>query len=188
MGLLSEGINEVIATTSGNAAPMGIIWRDGAAKMVIYRGSHTADRVREGGWLVGNFTHDPVMYVRTAFEDLPPEYFVSEEVQGLAVERLAGSEAWAAFSARVARETREALMVELEPLEEHIISPRIHPVNRGFNSVIEAAVHATRYIRDHDPALRDLIRHHAVVVRRCGGKRELEALSMLEGFLAAQVP
>ncbi|HNI42158.1 MAG TPA: DUF447 domain-containing protein, partial [Methanoregulaceae archaeon] len=34
MGLLREGINEVIATTCRNAAPMGIIYRNGVARMV----------------------------------------------------------------------------------------------------------------------------------------------------------
>jgi len=56
-------------------------------------------------------------------------------------------------------------------------------VNRGFASVIEATVHATRYLRTHDPKLRELIDHHAGLVRRCGGQREQEALGMLEGYL-----
>ncbi|MDD1713281.1 MAG: DUF447 family protein, partial [Methanoregulaceae archaeon] len=49
MGLLREGINEVIATTRGNAAPMGIIFREGKITMMVFRGSHTAARLSSDG-------------------------------------------------------------------------------------------------------------------------------------------
>ena len=45
MGLLKPGINEVIATTEFNAAPMGIIFREGVARMVVFSGSHTAKNI-----------------------------------------------------------------------------------------------------------------------------------------------
>ena len=41
MGLLREGINEVIATTTVNAAPMGVILRNGRYTLVAFLGSHT---------------------------------------------------------------------------------------------------------------------------------------------------
>jgi hypothetical protein len=56
-------------------------------------------------------------------------------------------------------------------------------VNRGYNSVIEAAVHGTRYLWNKDPELRRLIDHHRGLIRRCGGPGELEALELLEGYL-----
>ncbi|MGE5831376.1 MAG: DUF447 domain-containing protein, partial [Methanomicrobiales archaeon] len=64
MGLLREGINEVIATTWNNAAPMGIIFRDGEYRMVLFRGSHTAMNIERWGWVVANIVHDPVLWVR----------------------------------------------------------------------------------------------------------------------------
>jgi len=72
MGLLREGINEVIATTRGNAAPMGIIVREGKLTMVVFRESHTAARLSSDGWVVANFLFDPVVYVKTAFDDRLP--------------------------------------------------------------------------------------------------------------------
>jgi len=42
--------------------------------------------VTAGWWR--NFVFDPVLYVRTAFEDLPQEAFVREEIDGLLVSRL----------------------------------------------------------------------------------------------------
>jgi len=58
---LKDGINEVIATTACNAAPMGIHYRDGEANMVLFCGSHTAQNVERDGWVVANFIHDPVL-------------------------------------------------------------------------------------------------------------------------------
>ncbi|NYT06923.1 MAG: DUF447 family protein [Methanomicrobiales archaeon] len=183
MGLLRDGINEVIATTRQNAAPMGIICRHGEARMVVFRGSHTAARIEEEGWVVANFIFDPVLYVRTAFEDLPPDLFISERAGELPVERLAGAEAWAAYATLIERKTDEALVVKLSLLREEIVAPVMHPVNRGFNSIIEATVHATRVVRSGDESLQQLIRHHARLVHRCGGERELEALGLLFGYL-----
>ena len=61
MGLLTEGINEVIATTRFNAAPMGIISRGGELRMMLFHGSHTAANIERDGWVVANFVYDPVL-------------------------------------------------------------------------------------------------------------------------------
>lgn len=185
MGLLQEGINEVIATTWSNAAPMGIILRDGVYRMVLFRGSHTAMNVERWGWVVANIVHDPVLFVRTAFDDLPQSAFVEEEVEGFLVHRLPGAEAWIAFDAAVQHRARESMTVSLSPMKEVLLSPLVHPVNRGYNSVIEAAIHGTRYLWNKDPELSKLIEHHRGIIRRCGGPRELEALRMLDQFLGS---
>jgi hypothetical protein len=184
MGLLSEGINEVIATTFANAAPMGIIHRGGEVpRMVLFRGSHTARNVERYGWIVANLTHDPILWVRTAFEDLPPEYFADITFNCRPMYRLRDCEAWIAFAAEVEKETAERLTVRLSPLTEEVRSPLPRFVNRGFNSVIEATVHATRYVLFKDPELLKLVDHHERIVRRCGGKREVEAMELLMDFI-----
>jgi hypothetical protein len=179
VGLLKEGINEVIATTAGNAAPMGIICRNGAYRLVAFKGSHTAANIRSHGWIVANFVYDPVLYVKTAFEDLGSEWFLEKNAGGTRVCCLAGAEAWVAFVAKIERETSEALIVDLDVLHEQVEGLKLHPVNRGFNSIIEATVHATRYVRTRDPVMADLIQHHTSLVRKCGGNREQEALDIL---------
>ncbi len=184
MGLLREGINEVIATTEWNAAPMGIICRDQSMRMVVFHGSHTAANIARTGWVVANFIFDPVIYVQTAFSDLDREQFISERVGDLWVQRLSDAEAWAAFSAEVIRETNEALLVDLTQLYEQMLTCAVHPVNRGFSSIIEATIHATRYLRNKDPALMGLIKHHASLVHRCGGAREQKALDMIWEYLS----
>ncbi len=187
--LLQEGINEVIVTTHYNAAPIGIINRKGRLTMVLFHGSPTEENVRRDGWMVANFIFDPLIYVKTAFEDLPEDknHFVEETIgesidgnrDSLTVHRLEGAEAWGAYHCTVERSTNEALIVSLTPLKEEIIDLRLHPVNRGFASVIEATVHATRYVRNKDPRLRELIEHHAGLVRKCGGERDVEAIEYL---------
>jgi hypothetical protein len=183
MGLLKTGINEVIATTSFNAAPIGIHYREGRAGMVLFTGTHTARNIERDGWVVANFTHDPILYVKTAFEDLPREFFSEEIVIRKKMHRLSVTDAWAAYSVTVERKTDDAMVVSLNPEKEIIQEVSIHPVNRGFNSIIDATVHATRYRETQDPELKKLIDYHRGIVKKCGGKRELEALGMLMKYI-----
>ena len=179
LGLLKGGINEVIATTAFNAAPMGIHFREGKATIVLFRGSHTAENIGRDGWVVANFVHDPLLYVQTAFEDLPQEAFVEEPVSGKTMHRIAGADGWAAFLTTVEHMTSETMVVRLTLVKEIIEEIALHPVNRGFNSIIDATVHATRYAITRDPELKKVIDYHAGIVRKCGGKKELEALDLL---------
>ena len=183
MGLLKSGINEVIATTRFNAAPMGIHFREGNASMVLFCGSNTAENIEREGWVVANFVQDPVLYVRTAFEDLPRNLFIEEPVSTKTIMRLAGADAWAAFTATIVRRTNESMIVRLTLEKEIIEEVAVYPVNRGFNSLIEATVHATRYTANKDPVLKRLIDYHVGIVRKCGGKRELEALELLKKYM-----
>ena len=179
MGLLKPGINEVIATTTGNAAPIGIHFRDNRIYMILFKGSHTFENIQRDGWVVANFVQDPIMYVRTAFEDLPPESFVDETIGDLTMQRLTGADAWAAFTTSIERTTPESIIVALFLRKEIIEDLVFHPVNRGFGNLIDATVHATRYVEKRDPALKQLIDYHAGIIRKCGGKRELAALDLL---------
>jgi len=183
MGLIKGGINEVIATTAFNAAPIGIHYRDKAASMILFAGSHTAENVERDGWVIANLIHDPVLYVRTAFEDLPRDAFVEEPVAGKTMYRLAGAEAWVAFTATVERRTHEAMMVRLTQEKEIIEEVAVYPVNRGFNSIIDATVHATRYRENRDPELKEFIDYHTGIIRKCGGKKELAALDLLIHYI-----
>lgn len=183
MGLLGEGINEIIATTRNNAAPIGIIVKGDSARMVLFHGTHTLENIRRDGWVVANIVHDPVIYVRTAFDDLPVEYFCSETAGDMEVQRLKDASAWIAFKAEIERESGEAAVVRLTEVKEEVLGERLYPVNRGFNSIIEATVHGTRFAMNRDPRLGDLIDHHASLVRRCGGDREREALELLLGYI-----
>jgi hypothetical protein len=183
VGLLKGGINEVIATTAFNAAPLGIHYRDKKYHAVLFLGSHTAQNIARDGWVVANIVHDPVLYVKTAFEDLPKGQFTEEPVNGRIMHRLAGADGWAAFSATVDHRTAEAMTVSLNLEKELIEEVALYPVNRGFNSLIDATVHATRYKITRDTELKRHIEYHGSIVRKCGGKKELEALELLMGYI-----
>jgi len=184
MGILKSGINEVIATTRHNAAPMGIHVRNKKTTVILFKGSHTADNVQKDGWIVANFIHDPVLYVRTAFDDLPDEMFIEEPVGGTTMQRLKGADAWAAFTATIDHESPEAIVGVLTLQKEVIREPLIHPINRGFGSIIDATVHATRYLKTRDGNLKNLIEYHVGIIRKCGGNQELAALALLLEYIA----
>ena len=184
MGILTEGINEIIATTSLNAAPIGIRYEHGTCSMILFAGSHTAANVERDGWIVANFIFDPVLYVRTAFEDLDPGAFCEEIINGRTMCRLRDAEAWVAFDASIEKKSAEAMKVRLVPEKEFLGNVRLHPVNRGFNSIIDATVHATRYKVSRDPGLKSLIDYHVGIIRKCGGPKEHEALEILMKYIA----
>jgi hypothetical protein len=183
VGLLKEGINEVIATTIGNAAPIGVHFREGKTSMVLFLGSHTAANIEREGRVVANIIHDPVMYVKTAFEDLPAPSFTEEPVIGGIVHRLSAADAWAAFTTRIEHKSPETMVISLTLEKEIIEQAGVYPVNRGFNSIIDATVHATRYVMTRDPDLKKIIDYHSSLVQKCGGNRELEALGLLLDYI-----
>lgn len=183
--IFHEGINEVIATTLFNAAPMGIIRKGDSFSMIIFKTSHTANNVIRDGWIVANITNDPILFVTTAFEDLPDSCFIPDTTQGYTIHRLQGDYSWVVFQASVENETPDRIFVALTPVRAEIDQTYPSPVNRGLSNIIEATVHGTRFLLTHDPHFADLIRHHASLVLRCGGPKEKKALTLLYSYLNA---
>ncbi|WP_181391624.1 DUF447 domain-containing protein [Methanospirillum lacunae] len=181
---MQEGINEIIATVGLHAAPIGVICRDNRIMMAVFRTSHTASLIEESGLVVANIMHDPVFFVRAAFSDLSPEEFIEMNVAGRPVYRISSSLSWVVYRATIDQKTEQKLLISLEPIETKLAQSDLVPINRGRNSIIEAAVHGTRYILTRDPVLKQMIDHHVSLVKRCGGKRDLEALCLLEKFIA----
>jgi uncharacterized protein len=186
--LFTEGINEVIVTTSHNAAPMGIIRKNDSLSMIVFRTSHTADHIIHDGWVVAHITHDPVLFVKTAFQDLPEEFFIRETAGGLAIYRLKDIKNWIACRASVLNSTPEKIFVHLDPFYSEIVPTLPKPIHRGLNNIIEATVHGTRFILNRDPALYDLMCHHGELVMRCGGEPEKKALQLLYGYINELIP
>lgn len=181
MGLLGEGITEVIAVTKDNAAPMGIIVKPGMApRMILYKGSKTVENILATGWVTANFVSDCYLYPLYAFSDVPPEELKQVFAGGVLMQRLLHADAWMAFLTTVLHETSTTYYIDLLPVAAEYIREEPHPVNRGFNSVIDATVHATRYVRENDEQLRALIGYHLEVIAKCGGPREREAGAFLK--------
>ncbi|MDO5844542.1 MAG: DUF447 family protein [Methanocorpusculum sp.] len=182
MGLLSEGITEIIAVTKDNAAPIGIISKSGQTtpKMILFKGSKTAENVKKYGWVTANFVSDCYLYPQYAFSDAEISDLREVAVGRHKMQILNSADAWMAFEAKILNETENTYFVSLEPVASEYIRDDLRPVNRGFNSIIDATVYATRYVLTHDKAQLDLINYHLGIVKKCGGSRELESAALIE--------
>lgn len=181
-GLL-PGISETIATTRGpsgpHAAPMGLRRFGGGIKARLYRPSKTLANVEASGALAANVVDDPLLFVEAAFRSLGRTRFARTRHGPV----LQAASAWVAFRARPFREERERVTFRLTPVAGRVVRAAPRAPNRGFHGVLEATVHATRYVIFRDPALLRKIRDLEPVVRKCGGPREKRAWSRLMEFL-----
>ncbi|WFN35308.1 DUF447 family protein [Methanogenium sp. S4BF] len=84
-----------------------------------------------------------------------------------------------AFTTTVVSDNPETLVVGLTPVASEIMSLLPHPPNRALAGIIEATVHATRYVMTGVPALWALIEQAAGTIRKCGGKEHGAALDAL---------
>lgn len=174
-----NGINEVIGITKGewlNTAPLGIIVEDensNSARIKLY-GSHTRDNIERGASLWVNVTFDPFVFVISSFEDLKKDYFESIDPPVIR-----NSLAWAKMETSV-----EGSFVYLHLADGKVMDRKfkIRAVNRGFNALIEALVHATRYAKLHDEELKNRIHYYGNIVDKCGRKEEKEAFELLMNY------
>ncbi len=175
---LREGINEVIGITTGewiNTAPLGIIVDD-KIKVKLYS-NHTRQFIEKNRELYVNIIHDPIVFVVSAFEDLDESWF---ETLNPPVIKNACS--WVKFKAEI--KNRFAF---LEFVEGEVIRNEIRAVNRGFNALIEATVHGTRYVLNKNPEMREKIIYYGRIIQRCGGKREKEAYRLLLDYTGIKI-
>ncbi|MDR3102623.1 MAG: DUF447 family protein [Methanocalculaceae archaeon] len=176
MGLLNEGITEVIAVTENNAAPIGIIVRPGMPpRLVLFKGSRTTENILRYGWVTANFVSDCYLYPQYAFSDAAATDLMRVFAGGIMMQRLAAADAWIAFQTTVLHETEETYYIDLLPVVSEYVCKELRPVNRGFNSVIDCTVHATRYVYNPEERLHGLIEYHLEIIAKCGGPRERKA-------------
>ncbi|MBC2697489.1 MAG: DUF447 family protein [ANME-2 cluster archaeon] len=185
---IMEGINEVIVTTKSiddrpNAAPIGLIRRNGRLTVRIYNESHTCTNIKDTGLLAVNIVDDPIVFVRSALEDLDKEKFEFIETgTGINFPVLASSNGWVIFKAGIT-EGDIATTAELQFITGNIKSMGIRPINRGFNAVIEAAIYATRYKVFNDETFLSKIKSYEALINKCGGRSEKEAYSLINRLL-----
>lgn len=175
---IHEGISEVILTTISpdgipNAAPMGL-HRKGKRLFASIYNSKTLDNILRKPMATANITDDPVLFVQSALSDIEPERF--EFIEGFPI--LKDALGWLIFECTCKRGEKLSV-VELSPLKGKIIEQKPKPVNRGFNAVIEAAIHATRYVNLKDRKYLDCIEYYNTIIKKCGGAREKEAMRLL---------
>jgi len=114
------------------------------------------------------------LFVRSVLSDIEPGKF--EFIEGFPV--IKDALGWIIFDCRC-QKGENISVVELSPIKSKISRRTIKPINRGFNSVIEAAIHATRYVVFKEQKYLEHIDYYNIIVQKCGGRREKEAMKLM---------
>lgn len=175
---IHEGISEVIFTTLSpdgipNAAPMGLHRKGNRLFARIYS-SRTLDNILSKPVAAANIVDDPVLFVKSALSDIEAGRF--EFVDGFPV--LGEAQGWILFGCKI-KKGEKISVVELTPVKGKINQLKLQPVNRGFNAVIEASIHATRYVILKEQKHLKCIKYYNTIVNKCGGAREKDAMRLL---------
>lgn len=182
---IREGISETIISTGlefPNAAPIGIVVKGGRTFVRLFKGTHTWANVSKEKHLAANIVYDPLIFVRSTFFDLEPSEFDYVPVHGLSFPILKTASAWIVFECTDLKNTDQALVADLIPVKAGFNEAnwKSLPVpNRGFNAVLEATVHATRYQLTGEEKYLELIRHYETLASKCGGENEKKAMNLL---------
>jgi hypothetical protein len=156
-----------------NAAPIGLHRKDSRLFARIYN-SKTIENILSKPVAAANIVDDPVLFVQSSLSDIELERF--KLVDGFPV--LDKTMGWILFECRC-KKGENISVVELTPAKGKIYARKIKPVNRGFNAVIEASIHATRYVILKEQKYLDRIEYYNTIVQKCGGAREKEAMRLL---------
>ncbi len=182
-----DGISETIVSTyhgwTPNAAPIGIIRKQGTVFVRLYKGSTTFRNVSEEHLLVANVIQDPLLFVRSIVGRLDDSEFeiISHSGRGFAVLKEAAG--WVCFECTDIKTTPEAIVVKLLALRAHRNPERTKAYNRGFGAIVEACVHATRYKLTKEIKYIQLINAYVNINNKCGGFRERKAMDMLLDYV-----
>jgi len=188
---LFEGINEVVLSTVGegvpNAAPMGVHIEGGECWLEVYEGSQTHANLQATPYCVAHVSHDPLLFVRSALSELSEDEFEWHRVGDVALPVLLGCEAHVVFRCASSTSTTPISRFELLPVEGKVLFPVPRAHNRGFATLIEACVLATRYVLFGDSKmLDDIVRMRALAVK-CGDASVREAFELLLELLSVGV-
>jgi hypothetical protein len=182
-----RGVTETVVTTRGpegawNVAALGVHAGDPVFARTWGRTRTRRNFDREGGGHV-QFTRDPLLFVEAALgvteRDAPvlPEADAWVEVS---VDRLDGGESGGT----------EWVEWALRPVASGVDRRAVPATNRGYYAVVEATVAASRldvdaYDRD---ALLDRLDRLDDLARRCGGRREREAIDRVAALTGGWNP
>ena len=183
---IHEGISEVIFTTMShegipNAAPIGLHMKNGKLFTRIYN-SKTLDNILGNPVACANIVDDPVLFVRSALSDIEPGKI--EFIEGFPV--MKDALGWIIFDCRW-QKGENVSVVDLSPIKSKISRRTIKPINRGFNSIIEATIHATRYVVLKEQKYLVHIDYYNTIVQKCGGRREKEAMKLLYDLIRSEI-
>lgn len=182
---ISAGISETIVSTgldTPNAAPIGIIRKNKKIFVRIFKGSQTGENLVREGILVANVVYDPLLLVRSTFFDIESSEFDFVDIGGKKFPVMKSAISWVAFRCTNLKDTEQTVVSDLIPLGAGFCEANKRAIpapNRGFNAVLEATVHATRYKLSGEEKYLELIRHYETLASKCGGENEKKAMKLL---------
>lgn len=155
MGFVEGDVVEAIITTISadqefNAAPMGV-WVHPDYQLIIrpYEGTQTASNIQQVGEAVINITHDPLVFLVTAFKEelSTPLQYEFEPAIKVKAPRLTGMSGYLEVTVEPQSDSEETprykeLLCNLRHIE--ISSPFPVVLSRARCAAIECVIHATR--------------------------------------------
>lgn len=163
-----------------NAAPIGLHKKYGKIFARIYT-SNTLDNILRYPKAAANIVDDPVLFVKSALSDIELEQF--KFVEDFPV--LKNAQGWIIFDCKC-NKGENISVVGLHLVKGKIITRKIKPVNRGFNAIIEALIHATRFLNLKDKNYLEKIDYYNTIIQKCGGAREKEAMNLLYELIESE--
>ncbi|HMK46284.1 MAG TPA: DUF447 domain-containing protein [Methanocella sp.] len=178
--IFQEGITETVITTQSsegtpNAAPMGVVRRGDSLLIRMYPNSRTYRNIADNGRLVACIMTDPMIFVVSAFHDLEEGFFIPQ-TDDSGPPLLKDACAWVSCEAIIEGTVR------LRPIKYKILRKTVPRFSRGFASVIDATITGTRLKLLGDEG-RKRIHDDAVIVKKCGTSRDIEAMAKLQEIL-----
>jgi len=189
---LSNGINEIIAVTTNpdntaNAAPIGLHKQGNKLQIHLYK-NQTRENIKHTKHLTANITHNPILIVTSALSKLDQKEYTKIEYQQEKYPILENSDAWILFKAEERDNnttnptptipTTPTIFI-LEPLTNAVNREKSQVINRGSNAVIEASIHATRYVLNHNQKQLNQIKYYNKIVNKCGTPQDNKAMKTL---------
>lgn len=180
-----KGISETIVSTgldTPNAAPIGIIRKNQKTFVRIFKGSRTGENLVRERVLVANVVYDPLLLVRSTFFDIESSEFDFVDIGGKKFPVLKSAISWVAFRCTNLKDMEQTVVSDLIPLGAGFCETNRRAIpapNRGFNAVLEATVHATRYQITGEEKYLEFIQHYESLASKCGGDREKKAMKLL---------
>ncbi|NVM28240.1 MAG: DUF447 family protein [Candidatus Helarchaeota archaeon] len=190
LNLIPNYIYETIVTTYNvednlpNAAPMGIMLLD-EQKVVIspFVTTQTFKNIKTNKAAVINFTQDLEIFYRSTFSEMRPKLpeIVFEKANEVEAPVLKDALAFLEIRAQEIQIERDRSKIIGEIARWVATASPFHPLNRGYNLVLESLVHATRIIAFKDDmrkvtTLKNLIKRYQEIVEKVAPTGKLTKL------------
>ena len=186
---LYDGISEMIVVTGEkkpNAAPIGIIYRNGRLFLRLFYGSATCRNLETEDYFTGCVTTDPFIFAESCDGNLDPAYF-EQNYYDIGRGLLQAPSLKASYTDRITlfrclsrKRSEIALLIDIEPVVTIVTNDRRGmPFNRGFSALIEACVDLTRFRLSGDHEIIQRLVRYQGIVRRCGRPEDKEAFLLI---------